>query len=290
MATPPARTEISDTYPNPSNAVARVGFGKLWDTLFGAGGLLGSTGDAAGARVALGIGPVISNRNRLINGSFSVNQRGISGSVVLAAGVYGHDRWKAGAGGCSYTFAPLGNDFVLTITAGSLIQVIEGANVEGGPYAMSWFGTSTGKIGAGATGASGVTGTATAGANLNVEFGLGTLTRVQLEPGVTGTPFERRPIGLELSLSKRYYQEVLAVARGTLANAGGRIAVPLSWVDMRASPTVISATGPGFSSGNVSTDNLQVYNGSGGRYEIVAAAANLDTFVIDRVFRLSAEL
>jgi len=27
----PARTEISDTYPNPSNAIARTGFGKLWD-------------------------------------------------------------------------------------------------------------------------------------------------------------------------------------------------------------------------------------------------------------------
>ena len=28
---PPAKTEISDTYPNPSNAVARAGFGTLWE-------------------------------------------------------------------------------------------------------------------------------------------------------------------------------------------------------------------------------------------------------------------
>ena len=31
MAAPPARTEVSDSYPNPSNAVARTGFGKLWE-------------------------------------------------------------------------------------------------------------------------------------------------------------------------------------------------------------------------------------------------------------------
>jgi hypothetical protein len=37
----PARTEISDTYPAPSNAVARTGFGKLWDF---ATSLLGITG------------------------------------------------------------------------------------------------------------------------------------------------------------------------------------------------------------------------------------------------------
>lgn len=47
---PPARTEISDTYPNPSNAVARVGFGSLWDYVTG---LLGATGNPAEAITAL---------------------------------------------------------------------------------------------------------------------------------------------------------------------------------------------------------------------------------------------
>lgn len=49
-APPPARTEISDTYPNPSNAVARVGFGSLWDYVTG---LLGATGNPAEAITAL---------------------------------------------------------------------------------------------------------------------------------------------------------------------------------------------------------------------------------------------
>lgn len=61
MATPPAKTEISGVYPNPSNAVARAGFGKLWETLFGTGGLLGATGNPADARAALGIGLTLLN-------------------------------------------------------------------------------------------------------------------------------------------------------------------------------------------------------------------------------------
>lgn len=54
MPAPPAKTEISDAYPSPSNATARTGFGKLWETLFGTSGLLGSTGNPAEALVALG--------------------------------------------------------------------------------------------------------------------------------------------------------------------------------------------------------------------------------------------
>lgn len=203
----------------------------------------------------LGSAGSTSSRNRIINGNFAVNQRGVSGSVVLAAGAYGHDRWKAGAGGCTYTFAASGNDTVLTITAGSLIQVVEGANVEGGSCAMSWFGTATGKIGAGATGASGVTGTATAGANLNVEFGLGTLSRVQLEPGSVGTPFERRPYGLELSLCQRYYQPFNYFG-GTTSRANLLDFTVSTGVQMRATPTVTN-----FASGGGSA-SAAIYNGT----------------------------
>jgi hypothetical protein len=49
---PPAKTEISDTYPNPSNAVARAGFGTLWEYVTG---LLGLTGSPPAARTALGL-------------------------------------------------------------------------------------------------------------------------------------------------------------------------------------------------------------------------------------------
>jgi hypothetical protein len=142
--------------------------------------------------------------NAIINGNFQVNQRGVSGTVTLAAGAYGHDRWKAGASGCTYTFATSNNVTTLTISAGSLIQVIEGVNLYSGTYALSWTGTAQGKIGAGSYAGSGVTGTATGGTNLNIEFNTGTVSLVQFEPGVEASPFERRDYGRELMMCQRY--------------------------------------------------------------------------------------
>ncbi|TMS58537.1 hypothetical protein MW7_007380 [Imbroritus primus] len=125
MAAPPLRTEISDTYPNPTNAVARTGFGKFFDYVTG---LLGSTGDAQEARVALGF-PAITTADagsvvavsddggsfRLlshgmpsawINSDFGINQRGLT---TLADGDYGPDR--------TYALTQSGNVSYTTLTA-----------------------------------------------------------------------------------------------------------------------------------------------------------------------------
>lgn len=53
MAAPPLKAEISGPFPTPSNGTMRIGMGKLWDYVTG---LLGATGNAADARVALGVG------------------------------------------------------------------------------------------------------------------------------------------------------------------------------------------------------------------------------------------
>ena len=151
-------------------------------------------------------GPLAGMRNKLINGLFSINQRAVSGTVTLAAGVYGHDRWKAGSGGCVYTFSASANGMQITITSGTLMQVIEGANLEGGTFTLSWFGTATGRVDSGAYSASGVAGTAVAGTNQAVEFSIGTLARVQYEFGSMSTVFEQRLYGLELALCQRYYE------------------------------------------------------------------------------------
>jgi len=74
-AAPPAKTEISDTYPNPSNAVARVGFASLWDYVTG---LLGLTGNPAEAQAALQV-PGLSSAN-----SFSAKQT-FTGSASTAS-------------------------------------------------------------------------------------------------------------------------------------------------------------------------------------------------------------
>ena len=165
-------------------------------------------------------GSLAGFRNKIINGNLSINQRGVSGTVTLAAGAYGHDRFKAGTGGCTYTFAASANGMMLTITAGTLLQIIEGANLEGGTMKLSWFGTATGRVDTGAYGASGVVGTATAGANQIIEFGTGTLARTQYELGSIATTFEQRPYGLELALCQRYYEIGGGVSMATIGTGG----------------------------------------------------------------------
>lgn len=153
-------------------------------------------------------GQLAGTHNKIINGNFGVNQRAVSGTVVLTAGQYGHDRFKAGASGCIYTFATSANVTTLTISAGSLVQVIEDVNLFSGSVVLSWAGTAQGKIGGGSYGVSGVLGTATGGTNMSVEFGTGTLSKVQLEYGVTPSVFEHRPYGMELSLCQRYFYKI----------------------------------------------------------------------------------
>jgi hypothetical protein len=183
-------------------------------------------------------------RNRLINGGFSVNQRAVSGTVTLAAGAYGHDRWKAGASGCTYTFATVANVTTLTISAGSLIQVVEGINLETGTYCLSWSGTATAKIGAGSLSASGVTGSITGGTNTNIEISTGTVSKVQLELSPIPTTFEStRPYGMELALCQRYYEVsanmLSAWAQSTTA---GKIS-GIFQVPKRVGPSVALYTG-----------------------------------------------
>lgn len=161
-------------------------------------------------------------RNRLINAGFSVNQRGVSGTVTLAAGIYGHDRWKAGASGCTYTFATSANVTTLTISAGSLIQVVEGINLETGTYCLSWSGTATAKIGSGSLSASGVTGSITGGTNTNIEISTGTVSKVQLELSPIPTTFEStRPYGMEIGLCYRYYYKQFPGAASYKFTIGG---------------------------------------------------------------------
>ena len=191
----------------------------------------------------LGIGSInggsIGVINAIINGNFQVNQRAVSGTVTLAAGAYGHDRWKAGASGCTYTFATSNNVTTLTISAGSLIQVIEGLNLYSGTYTLSWTGTAQGKIGAGSYAGSGVTGAAVGGTNLNIEFNTGTVSLVQFEQGSVATPFERRPFGQELALCQRYYARMFAYSG--LTGSGAELSgVVYGSVPMRATPTLTS--------------------------------------------------
>jgi hypothetical protein len=220
-------------------------------------------------------------KNRIIDGGFTINQRGYVTNTSLTSGSYGHDRWKGGASNGTYTFtqASAGVNTTITITAGSIIQVIEGANLpEGGTYVLSWTGTAQGKIGAGSFGASGITGTITAGTNTNIEFNTGTCGNVQLEVGSTATSFDYRPFGTELQLCQRYYMQyggtstnehlpMVAQVQGT-TNANTSLQLP---VQMRTTPSITQA----------STWQANVYGGS---------SQNISSFAISDSTPLVARL
>jgi hypothetical protein len=190
-------------------------------------------------------------KNRIIDGGFTINQRGYTSGTSLSSGSYGHDRWKGGASGGTYTFTQgsTGVNTTITITAGSIIQVIEGANLpEGGTYVLSWTGTAQGKIGSGSFGASGITGTITAGTNTNIEFNTGTCGNVQLEVGSTATSFDYRPYGTELALCQRYYYlhasgNGVPVGMASQYGASSMYGTLQFPVTMRIAPTISSTSG-----------------------------------------------
>ena len=185
-------------------------------------------------------------KNRLIDAGFIINQRSYVSGTALSAGTYAHDRWKAGASGCTYTFTPgsLGVPIQITITAGSLQQVIEGCNVpEGGTFVLSWTGTAQARFNGGSYGASplAITGL-TAGANLTIEFNTGTVSFPQVELGTVKTSFDYRPFGTEFSLCQRYFQQSGSGFSGMEETATNfSMAFPFV-MPMRASPTATLVT------------------------------------------------
>lgn len=149
--------------------------------------------------------------NILINGGFDINQRAVSGTVTLSANEYGHDRWRAGATGCTYTFTTLatGSAVIITIGSGTLQQVVENKNVNyGGTHCLNWTGTAQGRINSGSYGDAGLTAIAGQnGDNITVEFGTGTLYGVSLVEGSVPASYRRRIRQEELNLCKEYYEK-----------------------------------------------------------------------------------
>ncbi len=175
----------------------------------------------------------LGGKNMLINCGLPINQRVFAGGA-LAAGAYGYDRWKAGAGGCNVTInATTG---VFTHTSGPLQQIVEAPvlawgqpltiSVENpsGTIAVS-VGGATGTITSG-TGRRGVTLTPSGSGNMTVQLtatGV-TYSRPQLERGSAATSFDARPVAAELAMCQRYYEKSypMSVAPGVAQQLGRR--------------------------------------------------------------------
>lgn len=241
-----------------------------------------------------------TSTNLLINGGFPVNQHAVSGTVTLAAGAYGHDRWKAGASGCTYTFATSENVTTLTISAGSLIQVVEGLNLKSGTVCLSWIGTAQGKIGAGSYSASGVTGTATGGTNLNIEFNTGTLSKVQLNYGSVSLPYVPRSYADELRLCMRFYQILGSFAPALVAVDELLFRSAVFPVEMRTSPTATINSQPNaggtdgyldrYGAGNVSVSGATISVNTKELLAITKAGSFVTTAFYFGSAKLDAEL
>jgi hypothetical protein len=184
---------------------------------------------------------VISGRNFLINSNFAVNQRAVSGIVTLAAGEYGHDRFKAGDDGCTYTFSTSENITTITITSGSLIQIIEGKSLISGTYTLSWEGTCQAQISSGGYGDSPISGTITGGVNTSVEFGTGTLIKPKVEFGAVATPYTPKAYADELKDCYRYYykpESNIYFRAGRIGSGAIYFTCPLP-DPMRVAPSVV---------------------------------------------------
>jgi len=240
------------------------------------------------------------SENRIINGNFAINQRAQVSGTALAAAAYGHDRWKAGTGGCTYTFTAAVPDTTITITAGTLTQIIEAGMIEGGVYTLSWTGTAQARVYQGTpTGAYAaspvVTASLPAGVNTIVEFNTGTVVRAKFEIGSVATPYNRQSLAKSMADCQRYYQKIggtvafdiiiQAYANAASSSATAQIAFP----SMRAAPTV-TAVG-GFSIGNCTVSffaSLQVLS-----VQLTATAAGNVSWYNDttaKYLTLSAEL
>lgn len=208
-----AGAEVYNANFTDSNNAASKEVGTLPDNVptnadLGSSSLL-DTGTAAGEVPTNAILAPYLGRNLLINADFSINQRAVSGTVVLAAGEYGHDRFKAGAGGCTYTFATSTGVTTKTITAGTLLQVVEGATIPSSDIILSWTGTAQGRIDSGSYGNSGlVTDTTTGGSNVTVEFNSGTLAHPQLDRGAAVTDFKYVNPADQLARCQRYFERL----------------------------------------------------------------------------------
>lgn len=204
-------------------------------------------------------GTSISLKNRILNGNFCVNERAYVSGTAIAADIYAHDKWKAGAGGGTYTFSPGALDTLITVTAGTVAQVVWGKNAEGGTYTLSWSGTAQGRVNGGSYASSPITVAGlTAGSNITVEFNTGTLGLVQLEPGASASTFERRPRSYEERECEAYFRW-LPISISGQTGAGYNVTAPLHFPKMIGIPSLGSPVAdPALSQGSLNVTSYSI--------------------------------
>ena len=91
---------------------------------------------------------------------------------------------------------------------------------------------------------------------LGQQSGTFDIAQVQIEAGPVVTPFERRPIGAELSLCQRYYQSFVAYFLVYTAGNGTGYAQTITFPEMRIAPSVTPSGTTFLNSSGVSVANI----------------------------------
>lgn len=153
--------------------------------------------------------------NYFMNPLFRGNSRQLSGTISLSAGARGHDCWKAGAAGCTYTIS----GSTLTITAGTLIQVLDGKNFLSGAagagldyYTITNDGSAPySVVPAGPNYTGTTTFLASIGSNVTVEFTAGTIENPRMALGSYSPAFYVPPVSLERAALDYYVNSELLI-------------------------------------------------------------------------------
>lgn len=204
-------------------------------------------------------------RNKLINAQGVLNQRTyLSGTATTTANQYTRDRWKVIVSGQSASFTEVGISNTFSAPAGGLEQPIEGLNIEGGTYFLTWTGTATATVNGSAI-SNGGSVVLSAGTQANVRFINGTFREPQFELG-TVTPFEYLPLEVTELRAQRYFENSQGNMSFTQPGNSGtvpqRTTVPYR-VQKRVSPSVVVTLGVG-STSFISGNNRFVTFGFGG--------------------------
>lgn len=211
MAAFPVRTELADTYPNPTNAVFRTGIGKMFDALVG---LLGTDGTVETALATLGLldnkaiynlSPVFTFASNVL--TMTLKNRSGGTLTTTAAAFVGQRSSTLSDGG--YNLRKISADVSVSISAGSTVgltsavagwihyYVIDNANVPEAAFSGSFFGfsgrvTTTAEGGAGAADSGTVMYSATARTNVPFRW-IGAAKAVHSSGSWTANPSEIRP-------------------------------------------------------------------------------------------------
>lgn len=145
-----------------------------------------------------------SSQNKIINSSYVVNYALAADSGTLAANAFWREGWLAGPSGCTYSYSSATG--VLTITAGTMIQIVDGVteSVVSGTHCINWEGTSTATV-AGTARAKGDTFTLSNNQIFTVSFGVGTVSKVQIVMGMSTSDYIKPSVSMERFRCQPYF-------------------------------------------------------------------------------------